>query len=103
MDKLITLSALMLYGLALLGIVAHAIKKWMMKEISYSVFAYLFTVDPRGSLLTICSVLAAVLTAVGTGQINDPHLFPDASAAFLIGFAFDSTISPANGKTGTAP
>jgi hypothetical protein len=100
MDKLITLSAFILYGLGLLGIVAHAIKKWMMKEISYSIIDYLFFVDPRGSLLTLFSVLGAVLSAVGSGQINDPHLFPDASAAFLIGFAFDSTISPANSKQG---
>lgn len=100
MDKLITLSAFILYGLAVAGILAHAIKKWLMKEISYSVTDYLFVVDPRGSLWTLLSVLGAVAAAIGSGQINDPHLFPDASAAFLIGFAFDSTISPANSKQG---
>ena len=103
MDKLISQAAFILYGLALIGIVAHAVKKWLMKEISYSVFDYLFMVDRRGAVLTAFSVLGAMIAAVGGGQINDPHLFADASAAFLIGFAFDSTISPANGKSGAAP
>lgn len=101
MDKLITTAALMIYGLALIGIIAHAVKKWLMREISYSVFAYLFTVDQRGSALTLFLVLGAAITAVGTGQLNNPHLFGDASAAFLIGFAFDSLIYPANSKAGS--
>jgi hypothetical protein len=95
MDKIISMSAFILYGVGLLGIVAHAIKKWMMKEINYSVYDYLFTQDPRGSMLTVFTVLGAILTAVGTGQISNVHAFSDVSVAFLAGFAADSAIYPA--------
>lgn len=101
MDKLITLNAFAFYGLAILGIVAHAVKKWGMKEIPYSAYAYLFTVDPRGTLVTIGTALGAVITAVGSGAITDIHQFSSVSTAFLAGYACDSAIYPANGKATT--
>ena len=96
MDKLITHMAFGFYAIALLGIVAHAVKKWAMREINYSVYAYLFTVDRRGSFITVASVLASVIGAVGSGSIADLHTFADVSTAFLLGFACDSAIYPAN-------
>ncbi len=98
MDKLITSTAFAFYGIALIGIIAHAVKKWAMKEISYSVYDYLVTVDPRGTLVTVGTALGAVITAVGAGQIGNLHAFADVSVAFLAGFACDSAIYPANGK-----
>jgi hypothetical protein len=98
MDKLITASAFAFYGIALLGIVAHAVKKWAMHEINYSLFDYFFTVDPRGTLVTVGTVLGAVVTAVGSGQIGDLHVFADVSTAFLAGFACDSAIYPAGAQ-----
>jgi len=67
MDKLITINAFAFYGITILGIVAHAVKKWGMKEIPYSVYAYLFSVDTRGSMVTVGTALGAVITAVGSG------------------------------------
>lgn len=98
MDKIVSWYGFAFYGMALLGIVAHAVKKWAMREISYSVFAYLFTVDPRGTLVTVGTALGAVVSAVGTGQIASVHSFADVSVAFLAGFACDSAIYPANSK-----
>lgn len=96
MDKLITLTAFGFYALALVGILAHAVKKWAMHEINYSVFDYLFTVDPRGTLLTMSTAIGAVITAVGTGQISNLHTFADVAVAFGAGFMCDSAIYPAN-------
>lgn len=98
MDKLITSTAFAFYGIALLGILVHAVKKWAMHEIPYSVYAYLFTVDPRGTLVTVGTALGAVISAVGSGQISSLHTFADVSVAFLAGYACDSAIYPANGK-----
>jgi hypothetical protein len=96
MDKLFTSAAFGFYAIALLGLVAHAVKKWAMGEIKYSVYAYLFTVDRRGTLVTVATVLGSVIGAVGSGSIVSLHEFADLSTAFLIGFAFDSAIYPAN-------
>jgi hypothetical protein len=101
MDKLIAPMAFGFYGIALLGIVAHAVKKWAMREIHYSVYDYLFTVDRRGSLITVATVLGSVIGAVGSGSIASLHTFADVSTAFLIGFAFDSAICPANATSPT--
>jgi len=101
MDKLITINAFAFYGITILGIVAHAVKKWGMKEIPYSVYAYLFSVDPRGSMVTVGTALGAVVTAVGSGAITDVHQFASVSTAFLAGYACDSAIYPANGKAAT--
>jgi len=98
MDKIITLNAFILYGIAILGIVSHAVKKWAMREIDYSVYAYFFTVDPRSTLVTVGTVLGTVIAAIGSGQIASPHIFADASVAFLAGYSFDSAIYPANSK-----
>lgn len=98
MDKIITSTAFAFYGIALVGILVHAVKKWAMHEIPYSVYAYLFTVDPRGTLVTVGTALSAVISAVGTGAITDLHSFSSVSTAFLAGYACDSAIYPANGK-----
>ena len=101
MDKLFTLNAFCFYGIALLGILAHAVKKFGMREIPYSVYAYLFTIDRRGSMVTVGTALGAVVTAVGSGAITDVHHFASVSTAFLAGYACDSAIYPANGKAAT--
>ncbi len=100
MDKLVTETAFAFYGLALLGVFAHGVKLWAMREISYSIYDYFFTVDPRGTFLTICAALGAVISAVGSGQISSLHTFADVSTALLAGFACDSSIYPVNSKKG---
>lgn len=95
MDKLITASAFIFYGIALLGIVAHAFKKWAYREINYSVYAYLFQIDPRATLATVAAALGSVVVAIGSGHISDVHAFADVSTAFLAGFMLDSAILPA--------
>ena len=100
MDKLLTLTALGFYAIALLGIFAHGVKLWAMREIDYSIYDYFFTVDTRGTLLTVCTALAGAVVAVGSGHISSLHVFADVSTAFLAGFACDSTIYPVNSKKG---
>jgi len=98
MRELFTLYALAFYGLALAGIIVHAIKKWAMKEIDYSVYAYLFTVDPRGTLATVMAAMGTVIAAIGSGQLTDPHIFGNVAIAFLAGYGLDSAIYPANAR-----
>jgi hypothetical protein len=59
MDKLITSAAFGFYGIAMLGFVAHAVKKCVLGEINYSLYAYLFTVDRRGTFITVATCILA--------------------------------------------
>lgn len=98
MDKLITGTAFGFYALALLGVFAHGVKLWLTREISYSVYTYFLEVNPRGTVLTICAALGAVISAVGAGQISNLNHFADVATAVLAGFACDSSILPVNAK-----
>lgn len=96
MDKLISLTAFGFYGLALLGVVLHAVKKWYNKEIPYSVFDYLFTVDPRGTVATVATALGGAIGAVASGSLTNLSDPVQVVAVVTTAIAIDSAVYPAN-------
>jgi|CXWL01.1.fsa_nt_gi hypothetical protein len=88
MKILLSQIGLILVMVSLIGMVAHALKKWVTGEIEGS-FVSWYTTHPRASVGALMGCLGGVLTAVLTGTLMD---LSDASimAAFLTGFSADT-------------
>jgi ABC-type transport system involved in cytochrome c biogenesis permease component len=95
MEALISQNALVFYLLTCVGIVAHACKKWIWREIDYSVWAYLFKVDIHATAATFATALAGTVTMISTGTITDYHITSQALLVMTTAFGIDASVLPA--------
>lgn len=95
MHTLISWNALAFYAMALVGIFAHAFKKWIWREINYSVWEYLFKVDPRATLATVATAISTIAGMVAHGVLVDPNDGTQAFLAIATAFGIDSVVLPA--------
>jgi len=103
MNALISQNALIFYLLTCVGILAHACKKWIWREINYSVWDYLFKVDIHATAATFATALAGTVTMLSTGTITDYHITSQALLVITTAFGIDATVLPATAgaKTGS--
>jgi len=97
-DKLITLNALALYGLALVGMLIHAVKKWTKNEIP-SVVGWFITA-PRSTVGAVIAAIGAVMTALLSNQLNGLQDGATIMAVIGFGYAADSSLNGAPAATG---
>lgn len=79
------------FFIALAGMLAHAIKKYLRKEID-DIYAW-FVLDTRTTLNAIFAVGAGVLTLAFTMGLETMPFSQVVLQSFLIGYALDSTVN----------
>lgn len=101
MDALISHNALMFYLLTCIGILAHAGKKWIWREINYSIWDYLFKVDPHATAATLATAIIGTVTMISTGTIADYHNTTQALLVITTAFGIDASVLPATAHART--
>jgi hypothetical protein len=79
------------FFIALLGMLAHAVKKYLRKEID-DIYAW-FILDTRTTLNAIFAVAAGVLTLAFTMGLETLPFSQFTLQSFLVGYALDSTVN----------
>lgn len=92
MDKLITVTALSFYILAMAGIVFHVVLKWSKKEIEGSPADW-FRANPQATVYSMLTVYGAVVGLIAAGQVTDINNLMQVIAVFGIGYVGDSAVN----------
>lgn len=100
MDTFISWDAAVFYALTLAGIVGHAITLWFQRKIDYSVWDYLFKVDPRDTAYTVATALGGTMTMLSTKAVYDYHVASQVIAVTAAAFAVDHIVLPPKAPTG---
>ena len=76
--------------LALTGMLANFMRRWLTGQIEGSLIAYLFTDNPKRTGLAIFTLIGTVATAIAAGQFDGVTLKQLFLPAFLLGYAADT-------------
>ena len=79
--------------IGLIGMAAHAIKKYFAKELSGSVVDYLFLKNKRRSIYAALTTIGALIGAILSGQVPMDQVGAFIMLAFTTGFTADSTVN----------
>lgn len=80
-------------GIALLGMFAHYVKKWLRGEIHESLFTYLFGAESwKSTVQATLAVISTVFAMFTAGQL-DLSSFAGLITVFTIGYAGDSALN----------
>jgi hypothetical protein len=82
--------------LALAGMLANFLRRWLTGQIAGSLIAYLFTDDPRRTGLAVFTLIGTVAAAIAAGQFDGVTLKQLFMPAFLLGYAADTLNKGAN-------
>jgi hypothetical protein len=78
--------------IGLLGMLAHAIKKYYANELSGNIIDYLFRNNKKRSVLAVLTTIGALITVIFNNQV--PNQFGSfVMLAFTTGFTADSTVN----------
>jgi len=84
---------LILFLIALAGLVVHWLKKWLRSQTNNNFIDYM-SINPKHSLSSVTTVFAAIVTMQSAGMLD---LSPSIMAnAFLAGYGIDSMVNKDN-------
>ncbi len=95
MNALFSLQAMGFFGIALAGVLVHAVVKWAKGEISVSLFSYFFQSNQRASVLMLLATIGGVATALLTGTLHGLNDGASVLAMWGVGFAADNALNKA--------
>jgi hypothetical protein len=98
MNLILSWNAFGFYGLALGGIVMHAVVKWARGELPVSVFSYFFQTNTKASALMAMTALGGTASVLLSGTISNLHDGAHVLAAWGIGYAADSALNTGSSK-----
>lgn len=77
----------------LIGMLAHAAKKWMRGQLSASIASYLFVENRAASFMAVGAWLGAVATAIASGALTELGWGTLLTSGFTAGWAIDSGVN----------
>ena len=97
------LAAVNFFLAGLAGIVVHYISKRARREITGSLYHYLFVDTPGYTLATVLALVAADFGAVAALGIEDMKISTLVATGFTAGWAIDSSVTQATPAPTTTP
>lgn len=88
MDKLFTLTSLGFFGIAIFGMVMHAVKKWIYNEIEGDLLDW-YRANPKYTAGVFIAVMGATATAISAGTLTSLNDGGMVSACFLLAYGID--------------
>lgn len=98
MNTLISLTALGFYGIAILGVLFHAVWKWSRGEIEVSLYSYFFQTNKRASVYMLLASIGGTAGLLLAGTVSNLQDGAHVLAVWGIGFAADSGLNSAKTK-----
>jgi hypothetical protein len=92
MDKLFTLAAFAFYGVAIFGLVAHAIVRWSNGEIEGKIMDW-FLVNKKASVKAFVVALGATIGLILNGTISDINSGAHLLAVWGVSYFADSKLN----------
>lgn len=88
MENLFTLAALQFYLVTLAGMIAHALKKWVMREIEGELIHW-YTVNRRYTAGVFMAAMGATVAGISTGLYTDFSDSAQVIACFMFAYGVD--------------
>ncbi len=92
MDKLLTMHAFVFYGLAIVGLIAHALVRWANGQIEGGVPDW-FLVNKKATVRAFILAEGAVAGLILSGQIHDPNAAADILQVWGVSYFMDSAFN----------
>lgn len=89
MIELFTLNALVFYGIGLVSMASHAVKKWAMGDIRGKLVDWYWS-HPRATVLALMAMFGGIAGAILSGALTDYSIGAQILAAWGIGYAADT-------------
>ena len=86
-------TTLMLSLAAVIGMLAHYVKKWGRKEITGNLFDYLVVDYPGNTIAALMTLAAAIVAIVATGQLTSMQPPAIMALGFGAGWTIDSGVN----------
>lgn len=84
---------LLFYLAGLLGMLGHYTKKWARGQYAGNLWAYLIADNPRASLASVITYLAATTGVVATGTLDTMDFATALGLGFVTGYTVDSAVN----------